>query len=250
MRVIKVGGRAQADPKLGTVLADAWRTSPGQVVVVHGGGDAVSSLQRTMGRAPTFIDGRRVTTAEDIDILRMTLSGASNKQLVASLIAAGAPAVGLSGEDGGCIVARPHDDPRLGAVGVPETIGVPILRLLLDSGWFPVVSPVAGDGRGGALNINADDAASAIAAALGAQELLLVSDVPGVLENGETMSVLDLETARDLIAGGTITAGMIAKLEAALDAVTAGVTRVRVGDVAAITDLHRGTTVVPARSLV
>ena len=250
MRVVKIGGRAQGDPTLATALAAAWRANPGQLVIVHGGGDGVSTLQRSLGRAPIFVDGRRVTTPEDIDILRMSLSGASNKRLVASLAAAGAPACGLSGEDGDCLVGRPHNDPRLAGVGVPQSVGVKILTQLLNGGWLPVISPIGSDGHGGALNINADDAAAAIAVALGAEELMLVADVAGVLVDGMVVDVMDIETANSLITRGSVTAGMIAKLEAALAAVASGVTRVRVGDVSAIINPGRGTTIVPARSFV
>ncbi|GAC1318554.1 MAG: acetylglutamate kinase [Chloroflexota bacterium] len=250
MRVVKIGGRAQSDLLLASVISKLWTDQPGQCVVVHGGGDGVSLLQRSLGQSPTFVEGRRVTTPADIDILRMSLSGASNKRLVAALSAAGAPAFGISGEDGNLLVARQHRDSRLGAVGIPTNVNVRVLTHLLQGGWLPVISPVATDGEGRAFNVNADDAAAAIAAALSAEELVLVADVEGVLVNGEVAETIDDEGARELIARGAITAGMIAKLDAALNAVTAGVARVRIGDVRAIADSRHGTTVVPARSCV
>ena len=195
---------------------------------------------------PLFFEGRRVTTAEDLELARMVLSGSANKRLVALLGAAGVRAVGISGEDGPTLLACPLDAERFGAVGTPSGVNVALLDDLLDAGWVPVISPVARNATsdvGGALNVNGDDAAAAIAAALGASELLLVADVPGVLDGRDVIPTLDAVAARDLIATGKASAGMIAKLEAARAARDGGVARVRVGDVDAIADPARGTVV-------
>jgi acetylglutamate kinase len=221
MRVIKVGGRAQADPRLARALAACWRAAPRDVVVVHGGGDEVSALQRAAGVEPRFVDGRRVTAPDDIDRLRMALSGLANKRLVAALVAAGADALGLSGEDAALLTADVVEDGALGAVGTVRAVRVTVLRHLLAAGYLPVVSPLAT-----ALNINGDDAASAIAVALGADELLFVSDVPGVRPGG-------------------VTGGMHAKLGAARSAAEQGVAHVRIGDLAMLGDADAGTIVVP-----
>ena len=254
VRVVKIGGRAQAGPELPEALATAWHDAPGTVCVVHGGGDAVSALQRRMGHEPSFIGGRRITTAEDIELLRMSLSGATNKRLVAALVSAGLPAVGLSGEDAGLIAARPLDADLLGRVGAPEHINASLLRHLLDGRYLPVLSPLARDVSGthvaAALNVNGDDAAAAIAVALGAYELLFVADVPGVLVRGKPAGMLDVDDAAAAIADGTAAGGMAAKLQAAITALQGGVDRVRIGDVHALADAERGTVLLPSRSIV
>jgi acetylglutamate kinase len=243
-RVVKVGGRPQLDPALATALAAAHRASPGSLVVVHGGGDEVSTLQRLHGVTAAFHAGRRVTSALDLEIVRMALSGAANKRLVSSLNDACVPAVGISGEDAGLIQAMPLDAARYGFVGAPAHVEVALLRHLLGAGYLPVVSPVSrsADARSGsALNVNGDDAAAALASALGADELLLVSDVAGVLVNGMALTGLSSDDARQLIDDGTAAGGMSAKLEAALAALAGGVARVRISDIAAIESFDRGT---------
>jgi acetylglutamate kinase len=249
--VVKLGGRTQDDPALAAALAERWRQSAGRLVVVHGGGDAVSALQRARGVEPSFVGGRRVTTDADLDDVRMALSGLANKQLVARLLAAGVPALGLSGEDGALLQAAPGRDARLGRVGEPAHVNVPLLALLVGAGYCPVVSPVStvADGhgvpRGQPLNVNGDDAAAAIAAAVGADELFFLADVPGVLVDGAPVDALEPEGCEALVAAGTVVGGMAAKLEAARAALAAGVARVRVGDLAALRDPARGTAIVP-----
>lgn len=243
-RVIKVGGRPQGDPTLATTLAAGWTRDGGGMVLVHGGGDEVTALQRAFGTTSSFVGGRRVTTAEDIDLVRMALSGSANKRLVSTLVEQGISAVGLSGEDASLISASPMDAKALGHVGVPNRINVAFLRHLLSGGYLPVISPVSRNGSeelGAALNVNGDDAAAAIAIALGAAELLLVADVAGVLREGEVIPQLSLEEARALVSDGTARGGMQAKLHAALTAVEGGVPQVRISDILAIHDLTRGT---------
>jgi acetylglutamate kinase len=245
--VVKVGGRAQSDPGLAGALAAAWVAVPGSLVVVHGGGDEVSALQRALGATPTFVGGRRVTSPEDIELLRMALSGSANKRLVSALVSRGVAAVGLSGEDAGLLTAAPLDPDRLGCVGDPRQVNVAVLQHLLAGGYLPVVSPLsrseAPTAVCAALNVNGDDAAATIAAALEADELLLVADVAGVLVDGCVVPELAPVAVGQLIAGGTANGGMVAKLEAALAALASGVARVRIGDVSAIHDLARGTVV-------
>lgn len=244
IRLIKIGGRAQQSHALVPALAAAYRLTPGSLVVVHGGGDEVTTLQQQMGRVPQFIRGRRVTSEEDIAILRMTLSGIVNKRMVAALVAQGVRAIGISGEDAGFVGAEPIDVATMGRVGHPTAIDPALVRHLLAGGLLPVISPLARDvtaADGRALNVNGDDAAAAIAAALGATELLLVADVPGVLRENVVLPTLDLSTARALINAGTVTSGMIAKLEAAERALGLGVARVRIGDLRAIADDAAGT---------
>jgi acetylglutamate kinase len=245
-RVIKVGGRPQGDVSLAPALALEWQSarSNGGLVLVHGGGDEVSLLQATLGGSTTFVNGRRVTTARDIDLVRMALSGSANKRLVSQLVDSGIDAVGLSGEDAALIGATPMDASQLGFVGIPTTVNVRFLRHLLAGGYLPVVSPVSRDASGAmgsALNVNGDDAAAALAVALDAVELLLVSDVEGVMRNGQVITSLDPATANAFLADGTAAGGMRAKLEAGLAALADGVARVRISDITAIANPQRGT---------
>jgi acetylglutamate kinase len=243
-RVIKIGGRPQSDPGLAAAIVSGWSQGEGGLVLVHGGGDEVTTLQAALGESSTFVDGRRVTSARDIDLVRMALSGSANKRLVALLVGNGIDAVGFSGEDAALIGASPVDMDRLGYVGIPRTVNVAFLRHLLSGGYLPVVSPVSRDGsdpHGGALNVNGDDAAAAIAIAMHAAELLLVADVPGVLCDGKVIPHLTLNGARRLIAEGTAAGGMRAKLQAGVRAIEGGVPYVRISDLAAIADRGRGT---------
>ena len=243
-RVIKVGGRPQLDRALAPALATAHRAAPGSLVVVHGGGDEVSTLQRLHGVVAEFKGGRRVTSALDLEIIRMALSGSANKRLVSALVSANIPAIGLSGEDAALLTATPLDPAQFGFVGVPAEVNAGLLLHLLAGGYLPVLSPVSRstDPTSGApLNVNGDDAAAAIAVAIEADELLLVSDVAGVLKNGSPVSSLTPEDARRLIDDGTAQGGMAAKLQAAIAAMDGGVSRVRISDIAAIEQLGRGT---------
>ncbi|MFL5561654.1 MAG: acetylglutamate kinase [Gemmatimonadaceae bacterium] len=243
VRVIKVGGRAQEDPALAGAIAAAWRAAPGGLCLVHGGAVEIDRLQRALGAVPRFVGGRRVTSAEDIETVRMALSGTANKRLVSALCALGIPAVGISGEDGAMLRAAPFDD-SLGQVGRPQSVRTDLIRLLLDGGFLPVIAPLAAgaEGEAGALNVNGDDAAAAIAAALGASELVFVTDVDGVRQDGATIESLDASTAKALLASGTAVGGMAVKVACALDALAGGTARIRIGGTAAIRDASAGTT--------
>ena len=187
----------------------------------------------------------------------MALSGSANKRLVSALVSRGVSAVGLSGEDAALLTAAPLDAAKLGCVGEPRRVNVALLRHLLDGGYLPVVSPLSRSDAAAApapapasaaaapaaLNVNGDDAAAVLAAALEAEELLLVADVAGVLVDGRVVPDLAPADAGRLIGGGAASGGMVAKLEAALTALAGGVARVRIGDVSAIHDPTRGTIV-------
>jgi acetylglutamate kinase len=249
-RIIKIGGRPQSEPALGAHIAQVWNRGAHPIVIVHGGGDEVSALQSMLGGEARFVGGRRVTQEKDIEIVRMALSGTANKRLVSSLIDHGVKALGLSGEDASLITAVPIDAERLGRVGAPHRANVALLWHLLDGGYVPVVSPVSRNacagtaspfGRAAALNVNGDAAASALAVALAAEELLLVADVPGVMSDGTLIPRLSTATALELVASGTAAGGMRAKIEAALAAREGGIERVRIGDLTAIVDPSRGT---------
>lgn len=245
-RVVKLGGRAQYAPDLGARIAAAWHAAPGSLCVVHGGGDEISALQRTLGGTPSFAGGRRITTAGDLEVIRMALSGLVNKRLVAAIVAAGAPAVGLSGEDAGLIVADPLGLAEFGHVGVPAQVNTALVHALWLGGFLPVISPLGASRTepGAALNVNGDDAAAAVAVALGADELLLLADVEGVLDERRwPIPQLDVDEARALVASGVAAGGMAAKLEAAHAALAGGVRVVRIADLAALENDQRGTTI-------
>jgi acetylglutamate kinase len=249
MRVIKVGGRVQSDPRLAGAIVAAWEAADGALCVVHGGGDEISTLQRALGIEPRFVGGRRVTSEADLDVLRMALSGSSNKRLVARLIDAGAPAIGISGEDAGLITADAVPEQALGRVGTPTAVRAALIDLLVRERFLPVISPVA-RGRDGPLNVNGDDAAAMVAAATGAAELILLADVPGVRDGSGVVPSLDPDGARGLIASGIADGGMAAKLEAAIRGSQLGVASIRIGDLSALTDPTAGTILTAAASLV
>lgn len=245
-RVFKFGGRAQVAPALPAAITAA--AAQARVVVVHGGGDEVSAMQRRLGLEPQFVGGRRVTSEADLEVVRMLLSGSVNKRLVAQLRTAGARAVGISGEDGGLLSARVTDT-TFGRVGRDVAAQVTLLDDLLRAQWLPVVSPLAYDREasdGAGLNVNGDDAATAIAVALRADELCFVADVEGVLEAGVRIPQLDPAGIQDLAARGVAQGGMLAKLEAAVAALEAGVGAIRIGTLDLLHDPHAGTTIVPA----
>ena len=244
IRVVKIGGRPQSDPQLPALVAQTLRRDASKLVLVHGGGDEVTTLQSALGGSTTFVGGRRVTTEGDIDIIRMALSGSANKRLVAKLVDRGVSAVGISGEDAGLISAAALDFAQLGYVGSPREINVSFLSHLLTGGYVPVISPVSRDAEskdGSALNVNGDDAAAAIAVAMKAQELVLVADVEGVMSDGCVVSNLTIDGARRLIENGTASKGMRAKVEAGIAAIHGGVARVRISDLSALIDDSRGT---------
>jgi acetylglutamate kinase len=242
-RVLKLGGRAQSADALASTISSAWNANRA-MCVVHGGGDEISALQRKLGGEPRFAGGRRMTTAEDLDIIRMVLSGVVNKRLVAQLNAAGAPAIGVSGEDASLIAAQPLGIAEFGFVGMPVRINTSLIETFWLAGLLPVVSPLASNTEtpGTPLNVNGDDAAAAIAVAVGADELLFVADVQGVLDSsGRLIEELDVEEARALVAEGVAAGGMAAKLEAAHAALVGGVHTVRISDLDALDDSSRGT---------
>jgi acetylglutamate kinase len=245
IRVIKIGGRAQRDASLPERLKEAAGAPGTRLVIVHGGGDEVSALQRSMGVEPTFVNGRRVTSAIDLETVRMVLSGTVNKRLVAQLIGTGLRAAGVSGEDGAMLTAR-VTDPALGRVGGDVFADATLVADLLNGGWVPVISPLARDREspdGTGLNVNGDDAAAAIAASLGADELLFLADVAGVLEDGVVIRGIDVDSIAGLVERDVVQGGMRAKLEAAASALRNGVRRVRVANLDGVTDSSVGTAV-------
>jgi acetylglutamate kinase len=239
VRVYKLGGPALEDPGLLPALADELRRAPGRVVVVHGGGRHVERALQARGLESRFVGGRRETSAEAMEVVEMVLSGAVNKALAAGLTAAGLPALGMSGRDAGLLRARVQ--PGLGRVGSPEAVDPRALEAAWAAGLLPVVSPVSAGPDGGALNVNADEAALALAVALGATALVYLSDVDGVRLGGATVESLSAEEVRHHVAEGGIAGGMAMKVETALQAVAAGVPEVIVAGKARLTGGFAGT---------
>lgn len=222
------------------VLAGGVAGLPGRVVVVHGGGPEISAWQERCGIAVEWRDGLRVTTREGLRVTAMVLSGWVNKRIVAALLAAGVDAVGISGEDGGLLVAERKDGGVLGEVGTVRAVRTELLQRLLGADLVPVVSPISRGPGGEPLNVNADEAAAVVAQAMAAERLLLVSDVPGLLVEGRVVREVTPAEARALIGCGVAAAGMRVKLGGAVAAAEAGV-EVRIGDGSILSDLHAGT---------
>lgn len=240
--VVKVGGHEVDDPAWLERFAAAIAARGGATVVVHGGGKEVTALQRALGAEPEWRDGLRVTTPETMRAVAMVLSGVVNKRIAAALLTAGADAIGVSGEDGALLRARPAQGGAMGRTGEIESVRTELLDGWLAQGLTPVVSPVSRGSDGRALNVNADDAAAAVATAMGADELLFVSNVAGVLADGDVIAELDAEAVEALIADGTAAGGMAPKLRAAARA-AGTVGRVRIGGLEMLAAADAGTRV-------
>ncbi len=237
--VVKYGGHAMGDPDLAhdfaedVVLLKAVGINP---IVVHGGGPQIGAMLKTLGVESSFVDGLRVTDAETAKVAEMVLCGAINKEIVAWIGKAGGRAVGISGKDGGLVTAekvrRTSKDPDsnierevdLGFVGEPKAVDTSVLETISKAGMIPVVAPIGVGADGHTYNINADTMAGAIATATGAARLFLLTDVAGVLDKDKRL-LSDLSPARiaELKADGTISGGMIPKLQTCVDAVEGGV---------------------------
>jgi acetylglutamate kinase len=231
--VIKYGGHAMVDPELARVFARdivLLRQVGILPVVVHGGGPQIGDMLKRLNIQSTFIDGLRVTDAATMEIVEMVLAGSLNKQIVAAINAAGGHAVGLSGKDDNLLMAKPAKMMKdgkpvdLGLVGEPDRVNPKILHSLEQDGIIPVIAPVGFGPNRQTYNINADTAAGAIAAALGANKLVMLTDVAGVLDaEKKLVSELTPAQARELTAQGVISGGMIPKVETCLMAVEGGV---------------------------
>jgi acetylglutamate kinase len=243
--VVKVGGNEVEDARWTARLAEAVASSPAGTVIVHGGGKEVTELQRTLGAEPEWRDGLRITTPEALRAVAMVLSGVVNKRLVAALITAGRDAVGLSGEDGAILRAVPARGGQLGRTGEIAEVRTDLILTLLKAGFTPVLSPVSRGPDGGALNVNADDAAAAVASALGASHFKLVSNVPGVLKEGAPLPVVSTSDLEDLIRAGVASGGMVPKLRAGMRAACSGVADVRIGDLSLLERAEAGTRIIP-----
>lgn len=244
--VIKYGGHAMGDLDVArrfardVLLLEQSGVNP---IVVHGGGPQISDMLKRLGIQSDFVGGHRITDAASVEVVEMVLAGSINKQLVGIFNAEGGRAIGLCGKDGNMVVARKATrtlvDPDsniervvdLGFVGEPEKVDRSILDDLLHAGIIPVLAPVAAAADGGTFNVNADTFAGAVAGAMKAKRLLLLTDVPGVLDKSKQLiKELNADEVRRLIADGTITGGMIPKVETCLYALDQGVEAVVILD--------------------
>ncbi len=237
--VVKYGGHAMGEEEMARsfardiVLMEQTAINP---VVVHGGGPQIGGMLKRLGIKSEFQDGLRVTDAATIEIVEMVLAGSINKQIVGFINAAGGKAVGLCGKDGDMVKARKisrrvadpgskiEQEVDLGFVGEPERVDATVLNQILGRDLIPVLAPLATSNDGTTYNVNADTFAGAIAGALKAKRLLLLTDVPGVLDKSKNLiHQLTADDARRLIADGTISGGMIPKVETCLYALEQGV---------------------------
>lgn len=228
--VVKYGGAAMKDTMLkDKVIRDiVFLSCVGlRPVVVHGGGPEINSWLDKLGIEPQFNNGLRVTDAATMDVVEMVLVGRVNKEIVSLINRAGGSAVGLCGMDGNLIKARPEGRVGIGFVGEVTSMDVKILESLVSNGYIPVVSSVAADETGQAYNINADTVAGELAAALGAEKLILLTDTAGILKNYKDPSTLlhklDIQEARQLIATGIVGGGMIPKVNCCVRSLAQGV---------------------------
>ncbi len=244
-RVVKIGGSVLSDASWLALFAEHVLEADDRLVIVHGGGPEINELSERLGVETAWVDGRRVTSPEVLDAAQMVLSGRINKRVVSALLDAGVNAVGLSGVDGALVTARVRNGGALGRVGELTSVRPVVLQALLAIGATPVVSPISRGTDGGALNVNADEVATGIAAALGAPELLFLTDVPAVREDDHELASITAADAASLVARGVATGGMAVKLEAARGALAGGVPLVRIGSLAILTDSEAGTGVRP-----
>ena len=234
--VVKYGGNAMVNEELKQqVMEDIallWLIGV-KVVLVHGGGPEISEVMQKFGKQAVFVDGLRVTDKETVDIVQMVLAGKVNKSLVTLLQMKGGHAVGLSGMDGGLIEAKIKDE-RLGYVGEITKIRTQPITDLLEKNYIPVISTVASDRQGHSYNINGDTAAAYIAGALGAERLIMMTDIAGILRDKDDPTTLipelTISQAKDLYEEGVISGGMIPKVDCCIEAIHKGVKNVIIMD--------------------
>ena len=261
--VVKYGGNAMINEELkDSVMRDIVLLSlmDIKVVLVHGGGPEITDMLARVGKKTEFVNGLRVTDKETVDIVQMVLAGKINKNLVNLLSVQGGKAIGLSGIDGQMIVAQAKDE-ALGYVGEITDVNTQIVTDVLDKGYIPVISTVACDKEGNTYNINADTAAAKIAGALGAECLISMTDISGILrdkDDPETLiSTINVSDTPELVAEGIISGGMIPKVECCTEAIRRGVKKVFIIDgrvphsllIETLTDEGMGTMLISGDSL-
>ncbi len=236
--VIKYGGAAMKDCKLkqkvmqDIVLMKYVGMHP---IVIHGGGPEITGMLDRLGISTEFVDGLRVTDQATMEIVEMVLGGKVNKEIVAGINASGGKAVGISGKDGDLIKARPQDcSGKLGFVGEVDEINPQIIETLIENGYIPVIAPIGIDDEQQSYNINADTVAASIAVAIKADKLVLLTDVPGLLQDTQDadslISVLKVSEVSSYVNDGIIAGGMIPKVKCCVEAVTGGVSRTHIVD--------------------
>lgn len=235
--VVKYGGAAMKDSALkARVISDiVFMACVGiRPVVVHGGGPEINHWLGKLGIEPQFVNGLRVTDADTMDVVEMVLVGRVNKELVSLINQAGGSAVGVCGKDANLILARPQGAEEMGFVGEVTSINEDLIATLSDNGYIPVISTVATDDNGQAYNINADTVAGEIAAALGAEKLILLTDTPGIMRDFHDPSTLihemDITQARELVQSGIVSGGMIPKVSCCVRSLAQGVRAAHVID--------------------
>jgi acetylglutamate kinase len=240
--LIKIGGHDLEDAAFLHDLAVTVKQLDRSVVIVHGGGQEISALQRKLGIEPRYHQGVRITDAESLAVVTMVLCGIVNKRLVRHLVTAGVDALGLSGVDRGLIHADPMRvaDVEMGFTGAVTAVRAEVLTALLDTGVTPVIAPIC-LGDSGTYNVNADHVAGAVAVAVEATQVVFLTNVDGVLIDGQVARRLTVAETRDLIDQEVITGGMIPKVETALAVVEAGLDRVTITNLAGLVT-HGGTT--------
>ena len=254
MRVMKIGGNELSDAgfveRLGANVAHLQAETGSPLVIVHGGGRAIAGLQAQLGLETVKVDGLRVTDLESLNVAQMVLSGQSNKIVVKGLLAAGVDALGVSGVDGGLLRCRKkeHATADLGYVGEIVQVRRDLLDKLMGLGVTVVLSPISLGLDGLTYNVNADEAAAAAALACEAEELVFVSNVPGVMRDGAVVRSLTADKVEEYIAAGIISGGMIPKVGSALEAVESGVARARIVNLAGLLG-GGGTTIVAGDSV-
>lgn len=244
--VIKFGGSLLSDARARrSFLKDVARLAQREpVVLVHGGGPEINAALDKMGIKSQWVKGRRVTDAPAMAVVEGVLSGQVNKALVGELNKAGAKAVGLSGRDANLLRAKPVRG--LGRVGEPHRADPSVVSVLVNAGYVPVLSSVAAGADGGALNVNADEAASAVAVALKAQRLVYLTDVAGVLDGAKkTIPMIHVGEEKKLVTSGVITGGMIPKILSCVQAIRKGVREINIIDGRAGLLKQRGTRILP-----
>jgi acetylglutamate kinase len=241
MRVVKIGGAALADDRWLGAFAAAVAAARTPFIIVHGGGPDITTLSDRLGVEVRWHEGRRVTPPAALDVATMVLAGRVSTRIVTALQSAGVDAIGLSGVDGGLLRADLLENGLLGRVGRVSAVRTALLSSLYAAGHTLVVSPISLGADGEPLNVNADDAAAAIATALDARELVFLTDVPGVRDGDVVQRWLSPVAAEDLVTRGVAYGGMGVKLGAGVKALGGGVASVRIGDARVLYDVDAGT---------
>jgi acetylglutamate kinase len=254
--IIKIGGKPADSINtidyLSSEIKNLQAKESKQFILVHGGGTTVSAIQKQYGIAPVFINGKRKTSATEMDLVDMGLAGKVNKTLVRLFHKNGLNAVGLSGSDGGTFLSADavilgNSEDRTGRI---THIDTRLLELLMEKGYFPILSSVSSDSAGRGMNINADEAALAIAEAMKADNLIFISDIPGILIQGDVRKRINGAEIEKYISEGDIQGGMIPKVRSSLAALRGGVRRIQItnyetnGDLKSIIRGLKGTTIV------